>query len=263
MRMETVLSNGIELYCEIYGRGAPLLMIPDGNNDCEPYRCTAQLLAKEFFVVVPEMRGGVRSPDSQRRCVTPALLAEDMAGVIRHFDMAPASVYGCSSGGQAALTLAKLYPRLVKNAVVHEAALMSDLPIPDAMRDYSQSTGSFDPHLQAEFTANEIGFVGDYNAWMSLSEECRMRLFRNRPYWQTHYVSTVDQESYTAADFASMPPVCFSVGAWSPAFLVQANLTVAARGDCPVFWLSCAHHPEITCPETLAGHIRECCGHLY
>lgn len=259
MKSETVRCNGIALYCEVYGAGAPLVIVPDGNNDCEPFRAAAELLADEFCVVVPDMRGSVRSPDPEERQVTPALLAEDIAGLIRHFDMGPASVWGCSSGGQAVLALCKRQGELVKNAMVHEAALMRDLPLPGGMRDYMEHLSTFDRHCEEGFTSNEVCFVGDHDAWMSLSEACRERLFRNRPYWAEHYVSTVDQDTYTAEDFARMPPVDFSVGAWSPAFLVCANLRVAARGGRPVTWLACSHHPEITSPEILAAYIRSRC----
>jgi hypothetical protein len=66
-----------------------------------------------------------------------------------------------------------------------------------------------------------------------------------------------DQRTYSALELAKMPPVVFSVGLLSPAWLVEANLQVARRGKTEVVWLPCMHAPDITIPSLLAKHIRE------
>ena len=77
-----------------------------------------------------------------------AILADDMAAVIRHMDMGKVSVFGCSSGGQGVLMTGVKYPELIKNVIVHEAALQMDVQIPGVGFDFIQTFGkTYGPHL--------------------------------------------------------------------------------------------------------------------
>jgi hypothetical protein len=98
--------------------------------------------------------------------------------------------------------------------------------------------------------------AGNADAATRIDAKCRQRMAENGKFWLAHYLGSVDRDVYSEADFATMPPVDFSVGTWSPAWLVQANLTTAARGAKSVTWMNCAHHPERTCPQEYAEHLR-------
>jgi hypothetical protein len=76
-------------------------------------------------------------------------------------------------------------------------------------------------------------------------------------FWRKWGIGTVDREVYTEEDFAKMPPTLFSVGVWTPAFLVYANIETAKRGNCPVTWFMCAHTPHISCPEEYSVYMRK------
>jgi len=261
-RIQTVQANGMDFHCELRGSGPAVVLIPDGSNDCEPYDALASRLADRFTTLTFDMRGSTRSPDPDPGPVTPAKLADDVAGLIAALDLAPAGVYGCSSGGQAALALGRNHPAAVRNIVVHEAALQGDTPLPGAGFEYFQSLRSFTPHLGGGLRPIDI-LIGNADAVLSLSRECRQRIEQNAEFWAKYYLGCVDGDTYSAEDFQAMPPVQFTVGTWSPAWLVQANLETAKRGGCNVTWFNCAHRPDLTCPDQYAAFLRDAFdGHL-
>ena len=54
--------NGTELYYEIRGTGAPVLLIMGGSGDGGHFDAVADLLSDEFTVVTYDRRGNGRSP---------------------------------------------------------------------------------------------------------------------------------------------------------------------------------------------------------
>ncbi len=252
----TVASNGMEFHCEMRGSGPAVVLIPDGSNDCEPYDALASRLADQFTTLTFDMRGACRSPDPDPGPVTPRKLADDVAGLVAALELQKVGVYGCSSGGQAALALGKYHPRLVRNIIVHEAALQGDAPLPGSGFEYFKNLMSFGPHLTDGIKPIDV-LIGNADAVTALSPQCRQRIERNAQFWSRYYLGCVDGDSYSAEDFRLMPPVDFTVGTWSPAWLVHANRETAMRGDRPVKWFDCAHRPDLTCPDEYAAFLRK------
>lgn len=250
-------ANGIEFYCEMRGTGPLVLLVPDGCNDCGPYDNLSLALSTDFTVVTFDMRGGTRSMDHRPQKVTPSVLGDDVAGIIEALGMGPASIYGCSSGGQAVLAAAKRHPSLIRNVLVHEAALQGDTPLPGAGFRYFENIFSFQNHFNSGLTPSDFWGICNAEKALGLTAEVRARLDENAVFWGKWYLGTVDTDSYTAEDLERMPPVDFTVGTWTPAWLVYANLATAARGKYPVRWFNCAHHPEITCPIEYAQYMCE------
>jgi pimeloyl-ACP methyl ester carboxylesterase len=250
----SVASNGISFHCEIRGSGPAVVLIPDGCNDCEPYDGLSLRLADEFTVLTFDPRGGSRSMDPSPRPLTPKDLAEDVAGIVQELKLGRVGVYGCSSGAQAALALGKYFPALVRNIAVHEIALQ-EAPLPDAGLQYFRNLRTFAPHL-----INGLGPIDflamNADAVQSLSPECRQRMKANAVFWSRYYLGSADCDTYREQDFKTMPPVDITVGAWSAAWIVYGNLDLAARGARSVTWLNAAHHPELTCPDDFAAHLR-------
>ena len=109
----------------------------------------------------------------------------------------------------------------------------------------------------AEVTPSQIVQTCTWEGVCAIPQGVRDRKAANRAFWSTWYLGTCDGDSYTAEDFAKMPPVAFSVGSFSPGWIVYANIETAKRGGCPVTWIDCGHHPELSCPEVLADYIRD------
>jgi pimeloyl-ACP methyl ester carboxylesterase len=250
-------ANGIDFYCELRGNGPKVVLVPDGWNDCGTYGKLADFLADEFTVLTFDMRGGTRSMDYNPQKVTPKLLADDVAAIMKALDFVPASVYGCSSGGQAALALGKYYPQLARNLMVHEVALQSDSPIEHTGYDLFKNLATFSKYCIGGAHPGAVTMVYNADRFFELDEECRNRVKQNAAFWSQWYLGTVDADAYTAEDFSKMPPTSFSVGAWTCSWAVYANIETAKRGGCPVTWVNAAHLPNISCPEEYAQHLKQ------
>lgn len=259
--METfkVKAENVELYCEKYGAGPLVVLVPDGSNDCGHFANVAQTLSDEFTVVTFDMRGGTRSMPTVNVHVTPKLLADDIAAVIRHMNMGKAAVYGCSSGGQAALALGKYYSELVRNLIVHEAALQSDTQLPNVGFSFFKTIAENFTHLCNGFAPMELSLICNWNNWIAFGDEFLKRVNENWSYWTVWYLGTVDCDSYTKEELKKMPNLEFSVGAWTPSWLTYANISTAEKGGKPLRWLPSSHYPHVSCPEEFVAFVRETC----
>ena len=258
MEILEVNANGMVFYCEKRGSGPPLVLVPDGVNDCGHNAVIGDLLADEFTVYTFDMRGGSRSMPSVHEKVTAESLGSDVAEIIKALGIAPASVYGCSSGGQAALSLGKDNPELCRNLIVHEAALMNDTPLPGTGFSFFENIGTYQPYCVG-FPSRDVCYVGNYDKWHALGEEFQNRVNSNFEYWAQYYLGSNDITTYSEEDLLKMPNLEFSIGTWSPAWLVYANIATAERVGAPVTWHNCAHYPQVTCPDEYAQYIRSTC----
>ena len=254
-----VEAQDCKLYCEKRGSGPLLVIMPDGTNDCELYARIADLMADEFTVVSFDPRGGSRSLPTVDQPVTPDLLADDLAAIIRYMDMGKASLFGCSSGGQGVLMTGVKYPELVKNVMVHEAALQMDVQLPSVGFEFIQTFGRvYGPHLEGRnvdpFYASL--FVSVFPE-TDFDQETNDRIEQNVAYWAKHYLGNVDTRSYTKEELARIPACDFTVGSWTPAWHPYSNIETAKRGGFSWTWMPSAHYPVFTCPEILAEHMKK------
>ncbi|HAX53599.1 alpha/beta fold hydrolase [Muricomes intestini] len=258
MEKETmnIKANGIDFYCETRGSGPLVVLVPDGSNDCGPYDNLAKELSDQFTTLTFDMRGGTRSMDSSPQKVTPSLLGDDLAEIIRIFDKGKATIYGCSSGGQTVLSAGRRHPSLIRNVMVHEAALQADTPLPEAGFSFFENISTFDKYLTGNLNSGDFWGVCNADTAGAIDSAARARIEKNNIFWQQWYLGTVDTDSYSEEDFEKMPPVDFSVGTWTPSWLVYANLATAKRGNCPVTWFNCSHHPEISIPAEYAQYMK-------
>jgi len=249
-----VEAENCKLYCEKRGTGPLFVIMPDGVNDCELYAKFADLMAEEFTVVSFDPRGGSRSMPTVHKKVTPELLADDMAAVIRHMDMGKASIFGCSSGGQGVLMTGVKYQELVKNVIVHEAALQMDVQLPGVGFDFIQTFGkTYGAHLEGRninpFMASL--YVSVYPE-RDFDKETNDRMEKNGTYWAQYYLGTVDTHSYTKEELSRIPACDFTVGAWTTAWHPYANIETAKRGGFSYTWMPSAHYPVLSCTEYYA-----------
>jgi pimeloyl-ACP methyl ester carboxylesterase len=107
--------------------------MPSGEGDCASFQTVAEALSNDFTVLTFDMPGFSRSgPPPEFRKVTATMLAGQVAALVSSLNLAPAAFYGCSWAGLVALSLVAQHPELVRNAIVHEAALLKDSVTPDA-----------------------------------------------------------------------------------------------------------------------------------
>ena len=88
---------------------------------------TADLLAERFTVLTFDTPGFSRTtaPANPEDVRVPNL-GPQIAGLVRSLTIEQATFYGCSSGGVAVLDLLADNTDLVRNGIIHEAAIIDD-----------------------------------------------------------------------------------------------------------------------------------------
>lgn len=125
--------NGIELYFELHGAGAPLLLIPGLGGDVRMFKHIIGGLAGRCRVLAFDPRGAGRSgkPDVPYSI---EMMADDAAGLLRAVEMPMAHVLGFSMGGRVALELALAHPEHVKGLILASTSARTVEPSPMSWR---------------------------------------------------------------------------------------------------------------------------------
>lgn len=124
-RVPTTRVNDIELYYEVTGAGAPVLLIPGLGVGVDHVGRIIDRLATTHRVVAFDPRGAGRS-DKPDEPYTIDGMADDAVGLLAHLGIDGITAVGCSMGGRIALSLTLNHPKLVERLVL--AATSSRLP---------------------------------------------------------------------------------------------------------------------------------------
>ena len=124
--------NGIEVYCEIYGKGEPLLLLHGNRGNISFFTLQIQEFSEYFQVIAVDSRGQGKTTDGDT-IITYELMARDAAVLIDSLGLQDVYVVGWSDGANVGLELAKAYPEKVKrmamfagNYKIDEHSIFSD-----------------------------------------------------------------------------------------------------------------------------------------
>lgn len=115
--MPTVSVNGCDIYYEIHGQGAPLILIMGLRRNIEWWYHQIPALEKHFKVIVFDNRGAGRS-EKPAMDYSIRQFADDTAAVMDALNIDRAHVLGISMGGYIAQELAINYPEKVTDLVL-------------------------------------------------------------------------------------------------------------------------------------------------
>ena len=115
--MPTIKTNGIDLYYEEQGAGAPLVLLGGLGYSSWQWHKMAPLLARRFLVITPDNRG-VGLSSKPPGPYTASLLAADTVGLLDALGIERAAVMGHSMGGFIAQALALEYPQRVSKLIL-------------------------------------------------------------------------------------------------------------------------------------------------
>ncbi|WP_461453212.1 alpha/beta fold hydrolase [Mucilaginibacter sp.] len=101
--------RGLKMYCEVYGKGKPLLMIHGNGGDISAFTKNIPYFSKRYMVIVPDSRAQGKSTDS-RDSLSFEMMADDFAGLLDAMHIDSSYVIGWSDGGINALLLAMRHP---------------------------------------------------------------------------------------------------------------------------------------------------------
>ncbi len=112
--MPTVSVNGVKLYYERHGSGAPLLLIHGLGSSTRDWEYQIPAFSAAYEVIAFDVRGHGRS-DKPRGPYSVSLFAADALALMRRLECFPAHVVGLSMGGMIALQMAVQSPAALRS----------------------------------------------------------------------------------------------------------------------------------------------------
>src|SRR5579859_8269453 len=109
--------NGIDLAYQVFGSGAPLVLLHGGFGSVEMFGPNVDLLAADHRVIGVDLQSHGRSPAADRPMRFEAM-ADDIAALMGVLKLERAAVMGFSLGGAVALRTAIQHPELVERLVL-------------------------------------------------------------------------------------------------------------------------------------------------
>ena len=116
--------NNVNLYYEVTGSGAPLVMVHGNGESHAIFDKAVPLLAKHFTCYLLDSRGhGQSQPVTEYHY---ADMAEDVCQFIQALGLEHVTYYGFSDGGIIGLLLASKYPKLLDRMIISGANTRPD-----------------------------------------------------------------------------------------------------------------------------------------
>lgn len=110
--------NGLNIYYEIYGQGAPLVLIHGGGSTIgSSFGRAIPLFAKNRQVIAVELQAHGRTGDRDAD-LSFEQDADDVATLLRHSKLRQADVFGFSNGATTTLQLAIRHPELIRKIIL-------------------------------------------------------------------------------------------------------------------------------------------------
>ncbi|MEK6207677.1 MAG: alpha/beta hydrolase [Chloroflexota bacterium] len=109
--------NGINLYYEIHGTGRPVILLHGGLGATSMFGPNLPALAKGHQVIAVDLQGHGRTADIDRP-ISPQLMADDIAALIKYLKLDRPDLMGYSLGGGVAMHTAIRHPELVGKLVI-------------------------------------------------------------------------------------------------------------------------------------------------
>jgi pimeloyl-ACP methyl ester carboxylesterase len=101
--------RGVNMYCEIYGSGKPLLMIHGNGGSINSFASNIPYFSKKYKVIAVDSRSQGKSTDT-KDSLSFEMMADDFAVLLDTLHIKSAYVLGWSDGGINALLLAMRHP---------------------------------------------------------------------------------------------------------------------------------------------------------
>ena len=142
--MAQLAVNGVNLYYEEHGRGAPLLLIAGLASDSQSWLPVLPGLAARYRVVTVDNRGVGRTMPLDAGTSVRAM-ADDCLALIRHLRLGAVNVLGHSMGGFVAQDLVLRYPEQIAKLVLAATGSRSSKRNADLFRGWADALDAGTP----------------------------------------------------------------------------------------------------------------------
>jgi pimeloyl-ACP methyl ester carboxylesterase len=111
--------DGIDLYYEVTGQGTPLVWSHEFGGDHRSWEPQVRYFSRRYRVITYNHRG--YAPSSVPKGAgnySQDILVADLHRLLRHLDVGPVHLGGCSMGANAARDFAIAYPEMLKSLIM-------------------------------------------------------------------------------------------------------------------------------------------------
>jgi len=129
--------DGLKLYYEFYGTGAPLILLHGGVGATEMFADILPQLSSNRRVIAVDLQAHGRTADIDRP-ISYEAMADDIAALIKYLGLEKADVMGYSLGGGVALRVAIQHADVVRKLVLVSTAFKRDGWYPEILAGMSQ-----------------------------------------------------------------------------------------------------------------------------
>lgn len=120
--------NGLDIHYETHGSGPAIILLHGFGGNLTYWEPQVRALSHQFTVIAYDQRGCGKSEQPKSGYAT-ADFVEELAGLIRALEVAPAYLLGFSQGGAISLLTATLYPEFIKGLVLSNSTTEFAAPV--------------------------------------------------------------------------------------------------------------------------------------
>lgn len=252
--------NGARIYHEVRGSGPSVLFIAGATGDGGHFQRVAEILSDEFTMITYDRRANSRSPRPEGwESTSTEEQSDDAAGLIEASGVAPAVVFGTSSGAIIGLDLVIRHPELVRGAILHEPPLTAYMSDPEEVLGGIQEVvdGGMQRGGPREGCEAFLRFAAGDETFETLNPQLRERMLGNGDTLFGTEMGTVETYQPDEAALANVEvPVRVMVGTESAPFFTETTQRLADRLSGEVERLPGGHACYIDRPEEMARTLR-------
>jgi pimeloyl-ACP methyl ester carboxylesterase len=115
--MPNTFVNGVDLYYEIHGEGAPLMLVAGLASDSQSWQPILNDLSRSYRVILFDNRGAGRT-EPQYIETSIQHIADDCIALVKYLGLPSVALLGHSMGGFVALDCAIRYPEYVSSLIL-------------------------------------------------------------------------------------------------------------------------------------------------
>ncbi|MEO5892726.1 MAG: alpha/beta hydrolase [Ferruginibacter sp.] len=165
--------NGLKMYYEIHGKGAPLVLIHGGGSTIRTtFGNILPMLAKHYKIIAVELQAHGHTSDRDK-AETFEQDADDVAGLLEYLKIEKAHLLGFSNGGNTAMQVAVRHPALVNKLVIVSSFYKRDGMIPGFFEGMQQATLE---NMPAPLKTAYLQVTGDKNGLQAMHDKDKARM---------------------------------------------------------------------------------------